>query len=140
METIGYHYTDGGRKQAGIKDDRDCTVRALSIFFDIDYAHAHKVCAKFGRKNKRGFSSEKFKKAIKSIIRQTQKNAVQVARKGSVQKIIKKYCDNNLLILLHDHAFAVKNGIIMDSWKPSINCHVKHAWIIKDLYVLDYAI
>ena len=129
---LGYQLTDGNRPLAYAKENNDCTVRGLSLFFGVDYEIAHKTCETYGRKNNHGMNERSLIKALKSLSRKTSLNAVQIARTGTVEKIVNKYPSEKILIHKAKHLFCIDKSIIKDTFVPSELSHVKHAWILKN--------
>ena len=51
----------------GLNEARDCVVRALSLAFNRPYAEVHEICAKVGRRPRRGMYRMQTNEAIKIL-------------------------------------------------------------------------
>jgi hypothetical protein len=109
--------SDGGLQQAGIKDTKNCTIRALSITAGIPYEQADKIGVLAGRERNKGFYSE-------ILMNQANKQGITSTRKVYIPKIsVKKFIKQNpkgrFFCVRRGHAFAVVNGVIYDNVKTS---------------------
>jgi len=104
--------TDGGKEDDGFNEYRDCTVRALAISAGIKYYIAHHIARDAGRKNRRGFY-------VPKIIKEAKKNGLQfykcVRSSITIQKFLKKYPKGRFYCRRSGHAFAVIDGVILDT-------------------------
>lgn len=104
--------TDGGKSDDGFNENRDCTVRALAISTGIKYYVAHNIARDAGRKNRRGFY-------VPEIIKEAKKNGLQfykcVRSSLTIQKFLKKYPKGRFYCRRSGHAFAVIDGVILDT-------------------------
>jgi hypothetical protein len=113
---------------AGIKETKDCTVRALVNATGRPYTEVHAVFAEHGRKNRRGF---RFHQCIHSIAADLGISVKLVRRSGSVEKLIRLFPQGKVIVHVRRHAFTIIDGVIHDSWTPSKSCHVKQAWLVQ---------
>ena len=106
--------TDGGKREAGIYDAMDCTVRALAIALDIPYYQAHKLMReRAGRKNWKGTGASEVVAALKDI--GLEFNAVQ----GSFYRWSLSHKQGTYYVMMRKrrklgHAIAIKDGVIYD--------------------------
>lgn len=129
MSNISYTYDDGGRNASGLKECKDCTVRAVALTSGVDYKVAHQIMAtRAKRKNRKGAYLSKY---IKEIQKDLPVNFRLIKRSGSVRTLIKEFGEGNrILCCMRGHAFAIINGIVHDMMEVSGNCHVVNAWIV----------
>jgi len=52
--------TDGGLAETGIRETRDCTVRAIAIALNVPYMKAHSYLKAYGRRNRCRFNFTRF--------------------------------------------------------------------------------
>lgn len=129
MSNISYTYDDGGRNASGLKECKDCTVRAVALTSGVDYKVAHQIMAtRAKRKNRKGAYLSKY---IKEIQKDLPVNFRLIKRSGSVRTLIKEFGEGNrILCCMRGHAFAILNGTVHDMMEVSGNCHVVNAWIV----------
>jgi len=120
----------------------DCTVRAFALAINIPYEEVHKVFNKLGRKNGQGifvgnkgkingrFYKIKKKNRIdtKDLEKAFNIKMIQVARSGSVRRLIKKHPIGRFYCRKRGHAFALIDKQISDG--TSYDSHIKYAWKI----------
>lgn len=117
MKQIKIVESDGGLQQSGIKDTKNCTIRALSISCGISYKQADEIGTLAGRQRNKGFYSEKLmKEATKHGI--TYKRKVFIP-KISVKKFIQTYPKGRFFCVRRGHAFTFIEGTIYDNVKTS---------------------
>lgn len=121
-------YSDGGLSQTGIRERKDCVVRAFAHLCN-DYTKAHKACEIFGREPRKGFHNTGAK-AVKIGLTLGLK-LKYVKRSGSLDKLIKTYPNHSLFVLIRRHALAITQSTIRDTFPVSLGCHVKEAWIVE---------
>ena len=104
--------TDGGKADDGFNETRDCTVRALAISAGIKYYIAHNIARDAGRRSRCGFY-------VPKIIKEAKKNGLQfykcVRSSITIQKFLKKYPKGRFYCRRSGHAFAVIDGVILDT-------------------------
>lgn len=110
-------------------ETRDCTVRAISNAFDIPYDIAHKFMKKNGREDKRGIP-------FRSVI--GRKPRVLFGRriayhktKGTLTTFIKKHPLGTYILTVTHHVFVLKDGIILDTFRPLPGKHIKEYYYIS---------
>jgi hypothetical protein len=137
-------------------EDNDCVVRAIASAFDIEYDKSHKfVGDTFGRRPKegtRGFvstmnriSKERIRigrkcckmmgKPMKYSTYYTLNYDVKVkgevvSRKMTVGTFIKKYPVGTYVLTVRQHAFTIKNGVVIGNLSDSRQKRkiVEYAW------------
>lgn len=105
--------SDAGREKSGIKDRRDCTIRALAVSAGIPYEYAHKIGREAGRKNGKGFHPEKLLKYAKKEYGITYKK--KRYKSITIQRFIKENPTGRYYVATNVHAFAIINGNIYDT-------------------------
>jgi len=99
--------------KSGIKEERDCTIRALAASAGIPYEYAHKIGREAGRKNKKGFHPEKLLKYAKREYGITYKK--KRYKNVTIQRFIKENPSGRYYVATNNHAFAIINGRIYDT-------------------------
>ncbi len=118
--------SDCGRAQAGLGESSDCTVRALAAVAEVDYMRAHEVLANHGRKKGRGVH---LRKVIQSCAHSLGIELRQVRRSGSLDKLLRDFPYGSLVVRVREHAFAVRDGAVIDISEQSPARHIKGAWL-----------
>jgi hypothetical protein len=118
-----------------LKEDNDCTVRALAVAFDLTYSQAHQFCTLYMQRRKgKGFpmatnfngkdhlsskvTSYVFnKRYLYWCVREDKVDCTGNKDVGKVGIYLKKFlerCDKNAtyIILSSGHAYCVKKGVI----------------------------
>jgi hypothetical protein len=120
-------FSDGGRKEAGIRDICNCTVRALAIAANINYSLADSISSSAGRKRGRGFNSI-------TTIEHARKHGVSSRKlrfkNMTVQKFLRRYPSGRYYVAVTGHAFAVIDGVIYDSVTPRPLQRVRAAYFV----------
>lgn len=117
--------TDAGRSA---QEKGDCTVRAFTVVADVPYLVAHRACAALGRKDRRSF--QKFKNKVQAVASRLGIELVQVRRSGTLGRLIRDFPTATMLVRVNRHAFAVKQGVILDLSEQSLGRRVKGAWAL----------
>lgn len=117
MRSIGYTH-----------EHNDCTVRALSVAANIPYEQCHEAFKHYGRKDKHGLTN--IKKIFPKVCHRLGLKSRQVARSGTINKLVKKYPTGRIYCTMRGHAFCIVDGVPHDV--KSKNCRIKTAWIITD--------
>lgn len=129
-KAISFRWTDGGAKAAGFRERNDCTVRTFQIVSGKPYELVHAVALAYGRKQRRGFKN--FEKAVPAIASRLGLSVREIYWNVTVEKLIRAYPAHRLIVQIRGHAFAVVNGVIHDTWMPSLRCRVRHCWKVRD--------
>jgi hypothetical protein len=125
-------YSDGGRKESGIKDRGACTVNGLANSSGLDYAVAHQIAALAGRRNNSGWWPNKIVKVAKRYDIKYRKLPI---REITLQKFIKKNSTGRFYVATRRHAFAVVDGAVMDWLTNGDMCRLVEAYqLIENKY------
>lgn len=114
-------YSDAGRSiTPGFEHEKnDCTVRAISHAFDIDYATAHDAVRQaFNRKDRDGCvlpvrRQQFFLNAL--LGKKFTVEHCKLKEKKSLSNVIEKFENGVYIVELHDHVFTIKDGVIYDN-------------------------
>lgn len=124
-----YVLTDGGKTSSGFtKEKNDCTVRAISIAYQIPYEEAHIKLKDFGRKDGKAcfnfahFMNTKIVTTLK-VTRSSKQRSL-----GSLQAFCNDHPTGRYVIRIAGHALAIVDGVIHDSWKPGPRTQIKDYW------------
>lgn len=112
---------------AGVSEHNDCSVRALVNATGRPYSEVHAIFAAAGRKDRRRFRLDKH---IHDIARTLGVGLRLVRRSGTVEKLVRMFPQGTLVVRVSGHAFAVRNGVVHDSFAVSTGCHVRQAWLL----------
>jgi hypothetical protein len=123
-------YSDGGSAKSKLKEHRDCTVIAFVHLSNRPYVEAHRACKQFGRKNRRGFQN--FAAAAPKVAKVLGLELKLVKRSGTLGKLIAQYPQENLLVTVQGHAFALKAGTVYDTFAQGLRRRIKQAWIVSN--------
>ena len=115
-------------------ETNDCAVKAISIACRISYKEAHALCAKFGRKNRRGMKTNAILEAVKSLgCSLVEKDKYSTARNKktgcfekcgyTVSSIGPKIKRGYHLVFVRGHVLACVNGQVAD-WTEGRKHHV----------------
>lgn len=117
--------TDGGRKESGLAERRDCTVRSLAICAALPYTTAHGILSELGRKPGKGF---RFAKVAR---RMGYTEHVQPLRgRMRVVTALRRYSRGRFVFRIRGHVFPVIDGVIHDLARYTTleRCIVTNVW------------
>lgn len=123
-EPAGYHLSDPTAK-SGLRERADCTVCAFVHASGLPYLQVHAVLARHGRRPRCGFVIET---RIHRIARDLGLCLRMVRRSGTVARLVADFPRGTLIVQISEHAFAVIDGVIYDSYPTSTRCRVVRAW------------
>ena len=113
------------------KENKNCTVVALSVSTSLPYDHCLEIAKKAGRKTARGFRSEKLIDFFNKNS-STKFVAVKLRKPVSVQKFCKKYSKGSFYARKRGHAFAIVDGDVFDMpGEATPRSMIKNAWRLK---------
>lgn len=95
----------------------DCVVRALSLSFNLEYPRVHEMCAKAGRKPRRGMSRSQTNAVIKKITGKPSAEMDKLPR-GGRQTFATFARDNSKgkwIVIKRGHAVALIDGVYHDN-------------------------
>ena len=104
--------------------ERDCTVRALHIASGADYDMCYLAVALTGRRNNCGARITDWIRAYRKFGLCETKD--QINLKHDV------FPQDNVIVLIHGHIFAIRNGVHSDGmyWRANNNKRIRLAWRI----------
>lgn len=126
-----YCETDGGRSTSGLDEARDCSVRALSVLFGLDYLGAHKLCEKAGRIPGRGMTTMELVDAVQKA----GKRYEMIDGGGTIEGFIKNHPTGRYLILTVNHCAAVVEGKLHDNGDTTLYRVKSAIAILGDLWI-----
>lgn len=106
---------DGGKAQAGIDDENNCTVRALAITAGIPYKKADEIVTSIGRKRNHGLPVNKFPDLIQKIREHKIKIDMLDHNPITIQRFIKENPIGRFFVCTNRHALAICDGVIYDA-------------------------
>ena len=116
---------DGGSVASGLREDNDCTIRALAVVAGLGYSSAHKIGKDAGRKDKKGFPSFYLIQHCREI-----GIKFELSKRRSIS--IKKFLDENptgrFYAKRRGHAFAIVDGVIQDATPNRPLQRITSAW------------
>lgn len=138
-----------GEKKKG--ENKDCAVRALMTVTGISYQEAHSLLAKHcGRKDKKGTNTNRLIALLDNIrviktlgftatrVHSSHREVNPLGRRrqmGTVtlRSFIQANPKGTFFVLKRSHAFAVVDGVVIDTWEPGGRCKVTYAWKLEPL-------
>ena len=113
---MDFQKTDGGAKNAGFKEKRDCTVRAVAVCLELSYADAHAIMASLGRKEKDGFTFRS--KTVGDRLGLELRPELGCLR---LETVLPELQQGRFIVRVGRHVFAVVNGQVRDTYPPNLN-------------------
>lgn len=101
----------------GFNETRDCVVRALSLAFNRPYAEVHEICARVGRKRRRGMYRSQTNQAIKILTGDDMALGTSISRYDGYPTFAQFAKDNpkgHFLVIKSGHAVALIDGVYHD--------------------------
>jgi hypothetical protein len=95
----------------------DCVVRALSLAFNRAYPEVHEVCAKAGRKPRRGMMRAQTDKAIQALSANKDAKLERYSRgnRCTLATFAKHNPKGNFIVIKRGHAVALIDGVYHDN-------------------------
>ena len=115
-----------GRSQQG--EARDCAVLALAIAAGASYEAAHAALRAAGRKRRSG---AKLIAWIRDGKLPGFKFRRVVRRNQTLARFLREHPQGRFLCVKYGHAFAVVDGVCLDSWARKPGEIVKAAWVVE---------
>ena len=128
--SIPFHYSDGGRSDAGFHDEEDdCVVRAFALATGVDYKRAHAAFEREGRSAGRGCMAGKL---VSEVAARLGIRVGEIIRRdgGPVIDFVYSHPKNSYILNVPGHAFAVRDGVVYDLAAPKPRGKIKRAWKI----------
>lgn len=123
-------------------ETKDCTVRALTHAFKVEYSAAHQILKEFGRKDRRGCNFRLFME-----IHKCKDDKRQITYKGELFNIsfirhqrphmtVKTFVENHpkgiYIIRVPRRVFAIVDGKIYDCGDPGLGRYVGEFWEVGE--------
>jgi hypothetical protein len=133
-------------------EKNDCSVRALSVFYNISYDEAHKIAESYGRKNKGGMFTYQIRKILRTPINRFVGKRIheeEIKYEGSptfrakyitspsvpiiVKIMVEKFPIGTYFVFIKSHVFVLKDGVIIGNEEDIKRMRVK----VLDLWKLE---
>lgn len=117
---MNFSYGDGGRGESGLKEARDCAVRATATVLGIPYAEAHAKLKALGRRDRCRF---KFWRVTETLGLQQRPDLTC----RTLKSILPELSRGRFIVRIARHVFAVVDGVIHDRPQDAAlpGCRVK---------------
>jgi hypothetical protein len=104
-------------------ETNDCVVRALSLAFNRDYSEVHTLCAKVGRKARRGMLRAQTDKVIQLLSNKSDAKLERYARgeRCTLATFAKENPTGNFIVIKSGHAVALIDGVYHDNTSGQSN-------------------
>ena len=95
----------------------DCVVRALSLAFNVEYTKAHALCAKAGRKPRRGMLRKQTDAVIKQLTGKPSAEMDKLPRGGrqTLATFARDNAKGKWIVIKRGHAVALIDGVYHDN-------------------------
>lgn len=138
---VNIKVTDGGRQSSGFLLERhDCTVRSFACAADVPYSEAHRILQKSGRKNGKGWYSERGlavakKEGLLDFVRipcSLQAGGYRITW-PTLAQIIARYKTGRYIICTRKHSMALIDGVIHDTGLVGLRSRVRLIHEVKPI-------
>jgi len=121
-------------EKAGSPDGErnDCTVRSMAIATETSYSKAYMKMATAGRKRNCGFHVSDILKT-KSVHFNHLFKKLPFRKPITLQKFILKYPQGIFYVQKYGHVFVVRDGAVLDTYRPSAFVRITKAWEVINL-------
>jgi hypothetical protein len=131
----------------------DCSVRALMTAVGCTYTAAHATLASIGRQHRKGVMTYSLKRLLDSgealhghtftRVHDTSWGTTWTGRSWRASRMgtisLARFAAANpvgtFYVLKSGHAFAMVDGVVVDTWKPGARCKVTAAWRVEPVAV-----
>ena len=98
-------------------ETNDCVVRALSLAFNVEYTKAHELCAKAGRKPRRGMLRKQTDAVIKQLAGKPSAELDKLPRGGrqTLATFARDNAKGKWIVIKRGHAVALIDGVYHDN-------------------------
>ena len=98
-------------------ETNDCVVRALSLAFNVEYTKVHDLCAKAGRKPRRGMYRKQTDAVIKALTGKPSAEMDKLPRGGrqTFATFARDNAKGKWLVIKRGHAVALIDGVYHDN-------------------------
>lgn len=102
-------------------ESHDCVVRALSLAFNRAYPEVHEICAKAGRKPRRGMRNKQIDNALKVLTgtRSSELERFMRGKRCTLATFAKDNPKGNFIVIKRGHAVALIDGVYHDNSSDS---------------------
>jgi hypothetical protein len=120
--------TDGGRSEAGFAESSDCAVRAYACAKGIAYAEAHAAFKAAGRRDRCGTSITQ----ARAVMGDPESSCIATRRlqRPTFAQWLRMHRSGVWVVFVTGHAFAVRQGVAMDTAAPKARARMTAAWRI----------
>ncbi len=127
-----YEFSDGGRSTSKRpKQKNDCVVRALALLTGFSYDEAYEELAKRGRKCGGGTAKVVWKAILKEWgYRKQSFPAIKGVNRVSLKSFAEHYLTGEYLVQMAGHVTFVRNGVVLDAFRPRQDGCVYAVWQI----------
>jgi len=113
-------------------DTKDCVVRAFAVAAEISYDLSHDLCAKHGRKFRKGTYDHTIQKVAVHELAMTRIDCGRVwAPTMTLRQFIEQNPVGRFMMIRPRHAFAVIDGVVHD-WSRGTTLRSKIRYAFKD--------
>jgi hypothetical protein len=123
-------------ESAGSPDSEknDCTVRAMAIATETTYLKAYAKLAAAGRKHNRGFHVYKLLKT-NTIHFNHCFEKLKFRKAITLNKFLIRYPQGTYYVQKSGHVFVVRDGMVLDTYRPGAYSRIVKAWKVTKLTV-----
>lgn len=115
--------------QPSMIEHNDCMVRALSNVLDKPYYEVHSALLQLGRKPRR---ATKWAVCVKAMLAYGVGVAAPLTRGGMTHaEFMRQHPKGKFIAISRQHAWAIKDGIAYDSWKPGPRMRIRAIGVIS---------
>lgn len=93
----------------------DCMIRALANALNKPYYEVHQMVSKLGRRRRCG---TKWPVCVKAMLEYKVGIASPIQRRITHAQFIASHPKGKFIVMSKTHAWALKDGIVFDAWKP----------------------
>ncbi len=116
--------------QPDMLERRDCMVRALSNGLDKPYYEVHRQLKALGRRMRRGTP---WSVCVKAMLAYNVGIASPLGRRITHARFIKTHPKGSFIVMSRSHAWAIKDGVVFDSWRPGPKKQILHIGVISKI-------
>lgn len=112
-----------------MKENSDCTVKALAVAYSVGYEWAHAVLKEHGRKNREGiYTRDVFPVVLTNMGIKHRVGPYSATNKVSLKKFCEAHPKGRYVVTSSGHAMAVIDGVVYD-WGDKPRRMVK--WAVR---------
>lgn len=116
--------------RAGLQERNDCTVRALAECAGIPYYRAHEIATKAGRKPRHRchITMERLMAWARAELPDHNIWGIRIVKPQTIRKFVSLHPHGIFFCLMRGHCFAIKDGIVFDTFVPGAGSRITAAW------------